>query len=89
MSAPKPTTLLVLPAKLVYSATMLAFHAPPLAVINPVMIYGNNPGKIKVRQRRQPLSCSKSLVYFKSCGMADAHDYGVDRTQRRHCFVSG
>jgi len=35
--APRPGAEMVLPRKRTYSATMLAFHAPPDAVTSPVM----------------------------------------------------
>jgi len=36
MAAPSPTVLVVLPLNCTNSETMLAFHAPPLAVSSPV-----------------------------------------------------
>ncbi len=42
MMAPMPVALSVRPPKDTYSETMLAFHAPPLAVMAPVTMYGNN-----------------------------------------------
>ena len=41
----------VCPPKWKYSATMLAFHAPPEAVIKPVIRYGNIPGTMSFRHR--------------------------------------
>ena len=51
MIAPNPIVEKVCPRKWKYSATMLAFHAPPDAVTNPVIINGNIPGRNNVRQR--------------------------------------
>ena len=39
-----------------YSATMLAFQAPPAAVTQPVTRYGNTAGKYNVRNRCQRLN---------------------------------
>jgi hypothetical protein len=50
----------------------LVFQAPPLAVMAPVMMYGNSAGRTRVRQRSKEESRSKSVVQSKSCGIAAA-----------------
>ena len=45
ITAPSPTVDRVLPRKWKYSATMLAFQAPPDAVMNPVIRYGKMAGQ--------------------------------------------
>ncbi len=56
ISEPSPTVWNVWLPNVTYSETMLAFHAPPVAVISPVIRYGKMAGRISVRQRRQPLT---------------------------------
>src|SRR6266481_1800142 len=46
---------LVRPLKWKYSATILAFHAPPAAVTSPVTSYGKIPGRIRCLHRSQRL----------------------------------
>src|SRR6266511_1968739 len=70
MREPTPVTYRGCPAKSEYSATMLAFQAPPLAVTAPVIRYGKRAGRIRIRQRFHGLSCSSPAVYRKSWGMA-------------------
>jgi len=43
--APRPGALSTVPRNVTYSATMLAFHAPPAAVTQPVTRYGNTAGR--------------------------------------------
>ena len=45
--APRPWVSSTWPLKVTYSATMLAFHAPPAAVTQPVTRYGNTAGKYR------------------------------------------
>ena len=42
---PKPRVMSVSPLKATYSATMLAFHAPPAAVTQPVTRVGKTQGR--------------------------------------------
>src|SRR5581483_9587211 len=70
--APSPMVEIVSPFRWKYSATMLAFHAPPAAVTKPVTRYGNIPGRIKRRHLSQPLNRNTSAASFRSVGIAIA-----------------
>src|ERR1700683_2231858 len=50
ITAPSPVVGIVWPGKWKYSATMLAFHAPPDAVTKPVIMNGKIPGRNRIRQ---------------------------------------
>src|SRR5271156_2464835 len=49
---------------------MLAFHAPPAAVIQPVVRAGKMPGSQSVRHFCQPLRWVSCVQARRSCGMA-------------------
>jgi len=51
ITAPRPVVEMVLPWKWTYYATMLAFQAPPDAVMKPVTRNGKIPGRKSLRQR--------------------------------------
>ena len=51
--APSPFALMISPLKFTYSATILAFHAPPAAVTHPVTRYGKTAGRYSDWKRRR------------------------------------
>src|SRR6185312_9215574 len=86
INAPNPTVLILWPAKITYSDTMLAFHAPPVAVINPVTRYGKIAGMISNFHRRQPVSPYTPAASLRSDGIAIAPAITLNRTY--HCVPS-
>src|SRR5664279_6120101 len=87
MTAPSPVVVKVCPWKWKYSATILAFHAPPEAVTKPVIRYGKIPGKSSFRQRSMRLRRYTSQTSLIQLG--DDHHvvdevvdqwYGLDAT---------
>src|SRR4029077_8985699 len=67
--APRPKASYVFPPCWTYSATMLAFHAPPAEVIHPVTRNGKIPGKIKYRKESHPPILKMSAHETMSEGM--------------------
>src|SRR5260370_20868677 len=55
MTAPNPVVVMVCPWKWKYSATILAFHAPPEAVTKPVIRYRKISDKNHLRLRSAQL----------------------------------
>jgi len=70
MYAPKPEAKSFISPQLIISAMMLAFHAPPAAVIAPVTKYGAIPGKIMRRHQRNPFTLKLAAASFNSFGRA-------------------
>src|ERR1019366_3677044 len=83
MTAPNPVVVMVWPWKWKYSATILAFHAPPDAVTKPVIRYGKIPGRSNFRQRSTVLRRNTSQTSLRSVGMADAPAMTLKRMY--HC----
>src|SRR5450755_2260782 len=65
---------------------MLAFHAPPEAVIMPVTKNGKIPGRMSLRQRSQPRMPKTLAASFRSVGMAMAPAITLKRMY--HCVPS-
>lgn len=86
ITAPSPTVERTLPLKWKYSATMLAFHAPPDAVTNPVIRYGKTAGSISFRHRSTAPKRKISHTSFRSDGIADAPAITLKRMY--HCVPS-
>src|SRR6202158_2870938 len=83
---PTPTVEYVWPLKWKYSATMLAFQAPPEAVSIPVTRYGKIAGRIRRRQRSHRLKRKTLEASFKSVGIAIAPAITLNRMY--HCVPS-
>src|SRR5579863_10380822 len=62
---------------------MLAFHAPPVAVIMPVTRYGKIPGRIRVRHRRHPVTWYTTAASRRSDGIDMAPAITLNSTY--HC----
>src|SRR5271163_4691496 len=58
---------------------MLAFQAPPAAVIQPVVRAGKMPGSQRVRHTCQPLRWVSCVQARRSCGMALAPEITLKR----------
>src|ERR1700677_2673787 len=58
---------------------MLAFHAPPAAVIQPVVSAGKMPGSQSVRHLCQPLRWVSCVQARRFCGMALAPEITLKR----------
>src|SRR5215469_14867355 len=86
MALPRPGTSTIFPWKWKYSATMLAFQAPPEAVTMPVTRYGKIPGKIRLRQRSNRRNRKTSAASFRSVGIAIAPAITLKRMY--HCVPS-
>ena len=65
ITAPNPVVVKVCPWKWKYSATILAFHAPPEAVTKPVIRYGKIPGRSNLRQRSNAAKAIHVADLFK------------------------
>ena len=65
---------------------MLAFQAPPLAVMPPVTQDEKMPGTINRRHRCQPRSPMSSAISRKSVGMLDAP--AIELNRMYHCAPS-
>src|ERR1700733_5129107 len=72
ISAPSPNVESTCPLKWKYSATMLAFQAPPDAVTKPVIRYGKMVGRMTVRQRSNWLKRKMSATSRNSDGSRDS-----------------
>src|SRR3984885_5361361 len=86
ISAPSPKVDSTCPLKWKYSATMLAFQAPPEAVTRPVIRYGKMAGRITVRQRSTLLKRKMSATSRNSEGIAMAPAITLNRMY--HCVPS-
>src|SRR5450830_982373 len=86
MYAPKPwATTLSCPHE-TNSETILAFHAPPEAVIAPVTYYAKMPGSMTLRHHSQPRMRKLAATSLKSFGNALAPAITLNRMY--HCVPS-
>src|SRR5579883_842513 len=69
MYDPKPVAVNVVCPHVTISETMLAFQAPPLAVVPPVTQAEKMPGIMSLRQRCQPCKPTSVAISRRSVGM--------------------
>ena len=69
MSEPRPRVVRTWPLYARYSATILAFHAPPAAVTQPVTRAGKTLGKYSFFQSSDLGTFMRSDAYFSSTGI--------------------
>src|SRR5580658_763915 len=86
MYAPRPDAVSVALPQVTTSDTMLAFQAPPLAVIAPVTHDAKMPGIMKRFQRNQPVTSRSAVISRSSVGMLCAPAIVLKRTY--HCAPS-
>src|ERR1700683_392072 len=79
INAPRPVAISGGLWSWIYSETMLAFQAPPAAVIQPVVRAGKMPGSQSVRHLCQPLRWVSCVQARRSCGMALAPEITLKR----------